>query len=504
MALRTVTRYEAENGEICSVGLTGQGPALEAFIRLMERKRFLLTFPRDRIAGWVPGLTEQNSAAAPEAVFEWPIFPDVASLFAANPDIGMAIDLSPDGRHMGELRAVASAKVSLIESETLLRFCAAVDDGRLALRGSKRVRKSQSLFALLLDQIENDVLILDDKGVILELNRHALANCGLRKEQLLGRACADIYALNRSCCENAAECPFEKARLTGRGAQYTFSRIMPDGKARYGRAWCAPVANASDGPTQFLLVRRDVTEQVNLEQRLQEAEKMAFIGELSTYMAHEIRNPLVSIGGFANALLRNSSLDEQAREAARIIYGESRRLESILANILSFARPMQQQRGVFDVVDIARQTMTLMTLGSEERNITVQTEIDPQLPMVSGNEENLKQCLVNLVKNAMESMPDGGSLTLRARRTNGFVELEVIDTGEGIPLDLQQQVFSPFYTTKKDGAGLGLAVTRKLMEGMGGRIALESRPGSGTRMTLSLPVALAVDENGEEESGAEN
>lgn len=500
MALRTVTQYDVEHGKIRSVGLAGQGPALEAFIRLVERKRFLLTFPRDRIAGWVPGLTEQGSAVAPEKVFEWPIFPDAASLFAANPDISMAIDLSPDGRHMGELRAAASVKVSLIESETLLHCCAAVEDGRVTFLASKKVRKSPSLFALLLDQIENDVLILDDKGVILELNRHVLDSCGLSKEQLLGRSCADIYALSRSCCEDFAECPFEKARITGREAQHTFSRIMPDGRARYGRAWCFPVAGCSDGPAQFLLVRHDVTEQVVLEQRLQEAEKMAFIGELSTYMAHEIRNPLVSIGGFANALLRSSSLDEPAQEAARTIYGESRRLESILANILSFARPMQQKRGVFDVADIARQTMNLMTLGSEERNITVQTEIEPQLPVVSGNAENLKQCLVNLVKNAMESMPDGGGIILRARRTNGFVELEVIDTGEGIPLDLQRQVFSPFYTTKKDGAGLGLAMTRKLIEGMGGKIALESRPGSGTHMTLSLPVALAVDENDEEES----
>jgi signal transduction histidine kinase len=237
---------------------------------------------------------------------------------------------------------------------------------------------------------------------------------------------------------------------------------------------------------------RDILDQQHLEQRLRQNEKMAAIGELSTYMAHEIRNPLFSIGGFANALLRNTSLDAPAREKARIIFDEARRLDVILTSILNFARPTEQAMGIFEPETVARQTMDLMTLGGEERGIHANTVIAPNLPKVRGNAENLKQCLINLVKNAMEAMSAGGSVTMRLARDDGHVVIDVEDTGPGISPELHDQIFSPFFTTKKGGAGLGLAMTRKVIEEMGGKVLLASQPGQGTRVTLTLPAALDV------------
>jgi signal transduction histidine kinase len=224
---------------------------------------------------------------------------------------------------------------------------------------------------------------------------------------------------------------------------------------------------------------------------------MAANGEHATYMANEIRNPLFSIGGFANSLLRNPSLNEFAREKAGIIYDESRRLDAILTSILNFARPTQQAIGIFDAATVARQTVDLMCIGSEERGITVNVDIAQGLPKASGNAENLKQCLINLVKNSLEAMPAGGALTLRARQEGPFVRLEVEDTGAGIAPAVQEKVFSPFYTTKHGGAGLGLAMTKKVIEEMRGKVELDSAPGRGTRISLLVPVALAVEEEGE-------
>jgi signal transduction histidine kinase len=133
-----------------------------------------------------------------------------------------------------------------------------------------------------------------------------------------------------------------------------------------------------------------------------------------------------------------------------------------------------------------------MTIGNEERGLTVVLDIEPRLPTASGNAENLKQCLINLVKNALEAMPDGGTLTLRAARSDSYVRIDVEDTGRGIPADLQEKIFSPFVTTKNKGSGLGLAMTRKVIQEMGGKVSLESGEGKGTCVSLFVPVALAV------------
>ena len=355
---------------------------------------------------------------------------------------------------------------------------------------------SQKLFALLVEQWDGDILVLDCDGIILDVNQHAAEARELSKEQIIGKRCTDLDIPTIHPCQGAA-CAFQAARDSGQRSEKTFSEVMPSGRMRYLQASCFPVMDEQGSPVRYLYIRRDVTEQQHLEQRLQQTEKMAAIGELSTYMAHEIRNPIFAIGGFANALLRNTSLNDLAKEKARIIYEESRRLDEILTNILNFARPTEQVMGEFDPAAVARQTIDLMTIGNEERGITVVLDIEAALPKASGNAENLKHCLINLLKNSLEAMPDGGTLTLRAARSGSYVRIDVEDTGRGIPVDVQDKLFSPFFTTKNKGSGLGLAMTRKVIEEMGGKVSFESTEGKGTQVTLTLPVALAVSKDPE-------
>ncbi len=352
------------------------------------------------------------------------------------------------------------------------------------------LRTSQKLFALLVDQMDGDILVLDENGLILDVNRYAAEARGMSRAQLTGRHCADSEIPMPFCPNSEPDNPFFAARRSGKQAEQMLCEVTPSGRMRYVQASCYPVPGAFGSALQYLYIRRDVTEREHLEQRLQQSEKMAAIGELSTYMAHEIRNPLFSIGGFANALLRAPALSDAAREKARIIYEESRRLDEILTNILNFARPTAQELSEFDPGAVARQTVELMTIGSEERGIKVVLEIEPHLPKASGNAENLKQCLINLVKNALEAMAEGGALTLRASRDNSQVRITVEDTGAGIPVEIQDKIFSPFFTTKSRGSGLGLAMTRKVISDMGGKLSLESAEGQGTRITLFVPVAL--------------
>ena len=504
MGLQTLIDYDNPGTKRMLLGIAGQGPALDALTRILERDDFIAAFPRVKVAGWAPlpeGRPEGASVAVPAVLQSQPLFPDVAALFAARPGISLALDVSPDARHMEELRRYAPANATLASSEVILRFCAAAEDGRLAIGGGENLRKAQKLFALLVDQVDGDILIVDRNGVILDANRHVGESRGLTRNQLIGKSSDELAVSMGLCFAGDGASPYHEAKNTGKAAEHTSTEVMPTGRVRYLQSLCFPVTDTLGNASQFLYIQRDVTEQQHLEQRLQQAEKMAAIGELSTYMAHEIRNPVFSIGGFANSLLRNPSLDDAAREKARIIYEESRRLDGILTSILNFARPTEQTLAVFDPEPVARQTIELMTMGSEERGIRAVVDIAPPLPHVEGNPENLKQCLINLVKNSMEAMPDGGTVILRARRNDGFVQIDVEDDGIGIPPELHDQVFSPFYTTKQQGAGLGLAMTRKVIEEMGGKVSLTSHVGKGTCISLMLPVALAVEDGETPEGG---
>jgi PAS domain S-box-containing protein len=343
-----------------------------------------------------------------------------------------------------------------------------------------------------MDQLEGDIIVLDSDGVILDMGRQALESRGLEFSDVIGKKCRYMARTTQLCCAKAEDCPFLEAKRTGKRAAHVFTRMLNDGRVRYIRGVCYPVFDAAGEADIFLYVGRDVTAEQQLEKHHRQTEKMAVIGELCMYMAHEIRNPLFSIGGFANALLRNASLNDLAREKARIIYDESRRLDVILTNMLNFARPTLQPIAAFDAAATARQTIELLTLGCTERNINAILEVEPQLPEAGGNAENLKQSLINIVKNALEAMPDGGILTLSLKRNQDYVQIDVSDTGIGIPEDKLSQVFNPFFTTKQSGAGLGLAMARKVIEEMKGSITLESVRGCGTCVSIMLPVAASL------------
>ena len=142
--------------------------------------------------------------------------------------------------------------------------------------------------------------------------------------------------------------------------------------------------------------------------------------------------------------------------------------------------------------------MEVMRIGCQNKGIETVLAFDDRIAKVKGDGEMLKQCLINMIKNAMEAMPKGGTLTMRTSMTRTHVRLEVIDTGRGIPRELRDKVFNPFFSTKEQGAGLGLPMTKKIIEEMGGKVELHSREGKGTRIVLDLLPLLAIDEQDQE------
>ena len=227
------------------------------------------------------------------------------------------------------------------------------------------------------------------------------------------------------------------------------------------------------------------------QKELVQSERLAVIGELSAQIAHEIRNPLATIGGFARSLLRTPDPD-RTQAAAKIIAEEVARLELLLTDILNYTRPRPLLRKIVSLPRFIAGLHLMLAEGLEEREITYQLKADENLPDVSIDSDQIKQVLINLLKNAYQAMPTGGSLSVFVRGMTSpspMLEIEIKDTGEGIAPDIQEKLFTPYFTTKTAGTGLGLAVCKQIVERHDGKIFVESSAGQGTSVFVQLPVS---------------
>lgn len=221
--------------------------------------------------------------------------------------------------------------------------------------------------------------------------------------------------------------------------------------------------------------------------RLVRAEKLAALGEMASRVAHEIRNPLVSIGGFANLLEKKLSPDSPLRQYAGIIKSQVGNLEAILDNILNLAHPRKPEKKRVDVHQILHQVLMMMDALIRSRKIRVQLQFNCQDSWVSGDEKLLYQAFFNIVKNSLDAMGEGGVLTLKSNCDTRQMHVQIIDTGVGIPREQLIKIYDPFFTTKPDGTGLGLAIVHQIIRDHGGMIQFESELGKGTTAHIFLP-----------------
>ncbi|WP_045218987.1 sensor histidine kinase [Desulfonatronum thioautotrophicum] len=223
----------------------------------------------------------------------------------------------------------------------------------------------------------------------------------------------------------------------------------------------------------------------SMVQRLKTAEKYAAIGEFSTYIAHEIRNPLFAIGGFANTLVRSPGMDETSQKKIQIILSESKRLDDILRTFINFSRPLELTMSSVRIDALVSETIVSLGASLQAANVDLRMEPFPSVSAIVTDPEMVQQCLKNLVKNSLSTMPSGGELRISLQEDEDSVFLTVADNGDGLPSDVLEHPFNPF-------TSLELAMTRKIMIDLGGELNLESGTESGTLATLRLPKALAV------------
>lgn len=344
---------------------------------------------------------------------------------------------------------------------------------------------------LLMEAVPDAITVVDRDGYVLDENKsgRVLVNAFLGDVGESGGKRSALGWLEGAGARIARENLV--AAFDGELRRFEVPFQRPDGSDGTGHVLLAPVREGGRIPKVLVLVR-DITDQRRTQTQLQQAEKLAAMGQLVSGVAHEINNPAAIISGFAQTLLLDQLPPDQ-RETVQMMYDEATRIGRITSNLLAFARAGSKERTLVELNEIVRRTFALRSYHLTTLNITVNLELDESNPKAWANGAEVQQLLLNLLINAEQALttiPGRRVITIRTVTAgDDGVELEVADTGPGIPSDIQEKIFDPFFTTKPEGTGtgLGLSICYGIVHDHGGRISVHSVPGHGATFSLALP-----------------
>jgi len=246
------------------------------------------------------------------------------------------------------------------------------------------------------------------------------------------------------------------------------------------------VANIG-GRLFFTGIIRDLAETKALQEQVSKAERLATLGQLVAEITHEIRNPLAIVGGYVQQLIKGTQ-EEKSLGKLKIMAGEVKRLENLLSELSEYYLPKKLDFKKLDMNGLLREVCSLTKADCEEKNIQLECQIDADPAWVEGDKDKLKQVLLNLVRNGIEAMEKGGNLSIQSA-LGDRIEIKIADEGPGIPEKEQAKIFTPFFTTKRKGLGLGLAICKKIIDSHpGSSIDLTSREGKGTIFKITMPL----------------
>jgi len=237
--------------------------------------------------------------------------------------------------------------------------------------------------------------------------------------------------------------------------------------------------------TAFFL--KDITQQVNLEERLKRTDRLSALGVLAAGIAHEIRNPLTGMKMIVQLLISEFPQGDPKREPLGIIQNEIDRLERLIVNLLDFARPGKPQAIEISLHEILEACLLLVQNQINKTGLVLEKIFEEPIPKIVGDPDQLKQVFLNILTNAIQASKKGGKIIVKIRKVQGFVVVSISDTGVGIPKERQKIIFDPFVTTKDDGTGLGLSVALRIIEEHNGKIEVESAVGEGSTFSVFLP-----------------
>ncbi|MFW6162160.1 MAG: two-component system sensor histidine kinase NtrB [Planctomycetota bacterium] len=365
-------------------------------------------------------------------------------------------------------------------------------------RLARKVEELDSLTRLLNDilaAMHSGVVAVDAEGRITSFNQAAERVLGVSADEVLGQPHEAAFRN-----DDGSASPLGMTLSTGQAIGEVEREVATRGGARLClSSRVTPIRNAQGRVVGAVEVFSDLTEFRELQERLDRADKLAALGQMTAQVAHEVRNPLNSIEGFARLLVRDLDPDDRRRGFAAHIVTSARSLNKIVTNMLDFSQPFAVQARPVSLRELVEEALAFALEEARHRGDgqpEVQLDVDPDADAIEADPDLIRQALLNLLSNAVQAMPDGGTLRLAVAspdpRSSDLVALRIEDSGPGIPQALRERVLDPFFTTRTKGTGLGLAIVQKIARRHGGHLALDSAPGQGTTAVLTLPRRAAV------------
>jgi two-component system sensor histidine kinase HydH len=317
------------------------------------------------------------------------------------------------------------------------------------------------------------IMVFNDTAETL-FGRTAEAVIGKPSSEILPPACLDMLrglAHERPIIEKEFDCPIGEGRMVP--IEMIAAVLRDDEGGMIGR----------------IVLFRDLSELQHLRKEVERSQRLAAVGSLAAGVAHEIRNPLSSLKGFATYFRQRYGGVPDDVKVADIMIQEVDRLNRVITELLEFSRPMELKRKAVDLAGLVRHTLGTIEGQARGKGVTVQSNLPPGLPLAYVDPDRMTQVFLNIFLNALAATDRGGVLTVDvARQDDNTLRVSVADTGTGIRKEDIGRVFDPYFTTKPSGTGLGLAIVHRIVEAHGGEIRLESEPGKGSAFTIFLPI----------------
>ena len=396
--------------------------------------------------------------------------------------LGMKMTALADARHADIQHALIMAGIILVLGSGALFFIFVIQNYYLV---NKTLKQTQDYTRQVVASMANGLLSVDTHGKIISYNLLALELLGLQESEVKGmdfnkvidfRATGIFETLNH--CMSVMDREISYRKQSGEMVPLALS--------------ITPIMGADNICQGAVIILRDLSEIKQLEQKVRRSEKLAAIGGLAAGVAHEIRNPLSSIRGFAQYLRHALKEKPKEQEYADTMVSEVDRIDTVVTDLLTFARPMEAELAPTDLTELIEHAVRLIQADARSRNINVQTHIS-DLSKIPLDANQMTQAILNLLLNALQAVKNGGRIEVGAELdpSDSRIKIWVEDDGPGISADQKVKIFDPFFTTREKGTGLGLAIVYKIVENHNGEINLKSPPigkERGCKFTIGIPI----------------
>jgi signal transduction histidine kinase len=462
------------------IGIVGGGKRCETILQMFQRQR-----PPKGVASVV--IVAGGDPSGPGYRYAETLGIETTTdleTFCERRDLNFILDLAGERETLIRILVSQNSRVPVLDgiASTLLYDL---------LNIQKELINTRRFLNTVLDSIQEGILVISPEYEILRVNAPLLKKLKRPEEDVIGKSCHEIlYGEDTPCIPPVGICPVAEVMKSGRPQHTRHRHLDIEGNSIHHAVSAYPVME--DGKVSRIVeISRDVTHDTRTQEMLLQQEKLSSVGKLAAGVAHEINNPLTAVLTNSMLLLEDLAETHPMYEDLQGIADETLRCRDIVRGLLEFARQEAPSKAESDLNRIVGSVIGLVQKQFSFKNISIEQNLDPDLPLVRLDRDQIQQVVVNILINAMEAIQRDGKIWIDTAydREKRIIELKISDSGHGIPEDVRLKLFDPFFTTKEGGTGLGLSISHGIIERHGGSISCESQGDNGTTFTIELPAA---------------